>query len=229
VKLIVFRQSDAPEVELLAGQELYLDRRFLTGSDDDRRVSQAGNAPRLLFAGDGWMLINQSETASLVLTRPEDKAPVRIGPRMSFRLDNGYSQLWISDHAIGLEVDGADLPPPAPSGPPTQPFDKDKVEAVQKRLADKSVERTIMYVRFQRYISELPADVRNPRPLGARQVLECFPEAGGISVVHEAQRHLSRLSGRSLEDTGHWLVECGILQPHHKIDTPHVNCGHRKR
>jgi hypothetical protein len=230
MKLIIFRRSAEKEVELEPGNELYLDRRFLTGGDIDNRVSQRGNAPKLFFADGGWMVFNQSETATLVLTRPNERS-LQIGPRMSWRLDDGYSQMWISDCAVGLQVDGVHTPPappPAP-GPPTQPLDGARVKSVQERLAAKPTERTIMYVRFQQYISDQPVHVRNPRPLEARQVLECFPDAVALSVIHEAQRQLNKLTGLSLEETGSWLVQYGILHPRHRIDTPHVNCGHRRR
>jgi hypothetical protein len=108
-------------------------------------------------------------------------------------------------------------------------LDGARADDVQERLATRATERTIMYVRFQQYISDLPEHVRRPRPLEARQVLECFPDAGGIGPVNESQRHLSRLTGLNLDEIGPWLVRYGILQPRHKIDTPHVNCTHRRR
>jgi hypothetical protein len=228
-ELLIYRKSsEAPVVLVPADGDFFLDRKFLTGSNSDDRYS-ARHAPLIFPRVNGWYVHNRLRDTTLVLKGPGGNI-CRIGPDMTRLIEQDYSELLICECWIGLEIRGPlenVIEPPIPDGPITNPQDGGAERALLALLESKPLLRTIMYVRFQEYISDDPVYARRPQPLTAAEVLECFPDGQNIGAVHQAWREIHEVLGISLSEMGPWLVERGILLSTHNIEIPHVNCPHR--
>ncbi|GAA1028179.1 hypothetical protein GCM10009557_12300 [Virgisporangium ochraceum] len=224
-------RNDAREPVTLGPDDdvFFLDRKFLTGDNLDASVSRSHHAPKLFRADGAWMLHNQSPTDAVVLVDPDGRRR-RIGPNLICPLDIGDSELELGPVKLGIEVHDAAQPPPIPiqPGPITVPRDgyspEEELVAYFRR---KPIARTVMYVRYQQFISSLP-EHQIPRPLTAQEVRQCFA-AVTDTVVNQVQRDMQRFTGRNLAQLGHWLVERGVLLDRHRIDIPHDACEHRRR
>jgi len=226
--LIIFRQNAEEPLYLTPDDICYLDRKFLTGAEDDETIS-ARHAPKLFSADGGWIVLNQSPNQKLVLWGPSGNVD-RIGPHMARKLEEDYSELLVVERRVGLEVQGTvitPMPTPGPTAPITTPPDGDAERALRALLDNKPWVRTVMYVRFQQYISARSEYVHNPEPLRAVDVLACYPDAQNESAVHQACREIRDATGLPLWEIGPWLVERGILLRTHNIDIPHTECQHR--
>jgi hypothetical protein len=231
-KLMIYPQSANDPVTLSPGDNFPLDRRFVTGGLDDVTVS-ARHPPQIFYAEGEWMIRNHPENRGIVIHTPDHRA-VRIGPGSARTLAAGYSEIFIATYKIGIEIEegGAattgSLPLPAPyeitltDGGPEE-------KELKKLLDNKPMYRTIIYVRFQQYISPYPKPGHNPAPLTAAEVLECYPDPRLKATVDQACREIRDATGLTLIEIGPWLVERGLLLTTHNIDIPHVHCGHRSR
>lgn len=227
-ELIVFRQNAEEPQYLISGDVCYLDRKFLTGAEEDDTIS-ARHAPKLFSADGGWIVLNQTPNQTLVLWGPKGNVD-RIGPGMARMLEDDYSELQVEERRVGLSVHGTVIaPPPAPgpAAPITTPPDGDAEKALRALLESKPWVRTVMYVRFQQYISARPEHVHNPEPLRAADVLACYPDAQNKAAVDQACREIRDVTRLTLWEIGPWLVERGILLRTHNIDIPHTECQHR--
>jgi hypothetical protein len=229
--LLIFLGSEEP-IELKPGTDFFLDRMFLTGSNGDNRYS-ARHAPRLFSDATDWYVENRQRDITLRLI--EGGQIASIGPGLSRKLEVEYSELLIVQTKVGLELrrDESASPdrvsaaePPTLDGPRTETGEEAIESSLRAFLAKKPQVRTIVYVRFQQYISEDPIYSRSPQHLTAEQVLLCYPGAKDVSTIHQAQRDISNLTGLRLHELGPWLVSRGLLLASHNIDIPHVNCGH---
>jgi hypothetical protein len=231
-RLTIFTRSAQDPPELVPGDVFHLNRRFLTGADDDEQLPRLG--PAIFYGADGWYVSNDTSNQTLVLWSPSGRVDM-IEPGLAKKLEEGESDMQIADRevALAVEEDDADLEaPPLLPGPITEDPDKDAEDELKQVMKGKPVFRTIVYVRFQEYIPAPPHGqprytVRKPAPLTAADVTACYPEATEV-MVNEVARRMREITGLHLWKTGDWLASRGILLSTHNIDIPHTACGHRR-
>jgi hypothetical protein len=223
--LIIIRHDHGDSVTLSEGTLFYLDRQFLTGGDEDTRLHRRRHAPMLLSLDGDWLLVNRSPSQSMTV-EDEEGHFLRLEPQNVRLIPVGFSTIKIGPLGVGLEFMAENsLVPLTLDGPPTSRFDgwDSPCEVVRELLEKRPELRTIMYVRYQAFLS----DADKPRSLTAGQVLDCFPDTT-IHRVNEAQRKMKHITGRDKEELGNWLVDNGLLTTRLRDSTPHVNCCHRK-
>ncbi|HEX4721000.1 MAG TPA: hypothetical protein VH333_00700 [Pseudonocardiaceae bacterium] len=228
-ELIVIRHDHGDAVTLSEGTLFYLDRTFLTGGEQDTRLHRRKHAPMLLSLDGDWLLVNQSPERPLTV-EDEEGHFLRVSPQKVCLIPVGFSTLKLGPFTVGIEFMAEDsLTPLTLDGPTTSKFDRtDQALDVVSELLERRPElRTIMYVRYQAFLSDRPEDVDKPRTLTAGQVLDCFPVTT-IHRVNEAQRKLKHITGRDKDELGQWLVDNGLLTTRLRDTTPHVHCDHRK-
>lgn len=233
-ELVIFTRSAQDPPELSPGDVFYLDRRFLTGADNDERFS-ARRPPMIFYGADGWYISNHTPNQTLVLWGPSGRVD-KIRPGLARKLEEGESDMQIADREVTFLVQGTETDrksPPVPRGPITLEPDRKAEDEIKELMKEKPTFRTIVYVRFQEYIPPPPhgqprlAWVNKPAPLSAHDVRACYPEATEV-MVHEVCRRIRDITGLKLWEIGDWLAERGILLATHNIDIPHTACGHRR-
>ncbi len=228
-ELIIIRHDHGDSVTLPEGMLFYLDRRFLTGGEQDTRLHRRRHAPMLLSLDGDWLLVNQSPSRSLTV-EDEEGHFLRLEPQKVRLIPVGFSTLKIGPVGVGLEFMAENSRGPLTlEGPETSRSDgsDNPCDVVRELLERRPELRTIMYVRYQAFLSDRPEDVARPRTLTAGQVLDCFPVTS-IHRVNEAQRKMKHITGRDKDELGHWLVDNGLLTTRLRGTTPHANCHHRK-
>jgi hypothetical protein len=232
-KLVIFTRSAQEPPELVPGDVFYLDRRFLTGADDDEQLS-ARHPPKIFYGVDGWYISNETLNQTLVVWGPSGRVDW-IRPRLAIRLEEGESDMQIADREVTFLVEdsaaGRESPPMLP-GPITWSPDSEAEDEMQRIMKKNPAFRTIVYVRFQEYIPPPPHGqtrlaTSKPAPLTAADVTTCYPEATA-TTVNEVARRIRDITGLGLWEIGDWLADRGILLSTHNIDIPHTNCGHRR-
>jgi hypothetical protein len=234
-RLVIFTRSDQRPPELGPGDMFYLDRRFLTGSDDNEHYS-ARHPPVVFHGADGWYVNNETLNQPLYLWSPSGRLDT-IDPGLAKRLEEGESDLQIADCEVTFLVQGSDADrhsPPIPRGPITWTPESEAEDALKQLMRDRPPFRIIMYTRFQEYITPRPhgqvgpALVKRPAPLTATDTAACCGPGVTAGTVHEASRMIRKITGLELWRIGDWMVKCGILRPEHNIDIPHTACSHRR-
>jgi hypothetical protein len=232
-KLVIFTRSAQEPPELVPGKVFYLNRRFLTGADDDEQFS-ARHPPMIFYGADGWYVSNQTPNQTLVLWGPSGRVD-KIRSGLAKRLEEGESDMQIADREVTFLVEDSDADresPPTLPGPITWSPDREAEDELKRIMKERPVFRTIVYVRFQEYIPPAPHGqprlaVSKPAPLTAADVTACYPEATMVTV-HEVCRRIREITELQLWEIGDWLADRGILLSTHNIDIPHTNCGHRR-
>lgn len=235
-RLVIFTRTDQ-QPELFPGDVWALDRKFLTGADDDERF-HARNPPIVFYGHNSWYLSNNTPDQELVLYGPNDHVD-RIRAKTGRPLEVGESVLLIVDQEVVFLVDRAPAPAKGARWPIPDPAvkitDSPQLAAeseLQDLLNSKSTFRTIIYTRFQEYILPLELARRRagrankPRHLNAQEVIKCYPDVTLVQV-NEASRTIRSITGLELHEIGPWLVDRGLLLATHNIDIPHVECGHQ--
>lgn len=215
--------------ELRPGDRLELHRRFVTGGDDDTRVSRRGNAA-LLFDRDGeWFVHNQSSRKSLTLVNFDDDRTYTVQRGTAQQLTASYSELLVGGpHKVGLTLhvptrrNDVGGPGDTTQSPLDQSMEDQLLDLFQRRPQVKIV----TLVRFQNFIPDGHEHHSRPKPLTAMEVTLCH---SGVNVqqVNQIQRDIYDLIGLHADDLGPWLVDRGLLQPRDRIGLPHDKCGHR--
>jgi hypothetical protein len=218
--------------ELKPGDRLELHRRFVTGGDEDTRVSRSGNAA-LLFDKDGeWFVHNQSQNKTLMLVIVEDGHDDRIHhiPQEAARkLIAPYSELHVGGpHRVGLTIHRSDsrMNSNGPGDVTDPPLDLGIERSLQELFQRRPQVRTVTFLRFQTFLPDGRRYPTRPRPLTAAEVTLCH---SGVTQgqVNQIQRDVKDVTGLDADELGPWLIEHGILRPRDRIGLPHDKCAHR--
>ncbi|GLZ40524.1 hypothetical protein [Actinokineospora sp. NBRC 105648] len=208
------------------GEQLSLDRDFLSGGTDER-ISRAPNAPFLRHMDGRWWLVNGHDQLTVYVVAESRR--FTVSERCAFPLPDGETEVRVWDARLRMVVHGSATweIPRDDSGPETMIGLDGAAVKVALLLGRKPRHRAVLAAYYREYFTP---GIHAPRPLDRMQTRLCMGLTSFTALERALNEVVTEIWG---EPQGHrhelpdYLIRERLLVAADQDLVPHRLCAHR--